>query len=64
MVPRGHFLCCDLLDAHEVCVLALGTVHGCIFLRECRVNLLRKILWSMPSPLINVYELMESRYWQ
>ena len=34
---------------------ALGTVHGCIFSRECTVSLLRKILWSMPSPLINAY---------
>lgn len=56
MHPRGHFLCCDFLDAHEVCVLTLGTVHGCIFLCECTVSLLRKILWSMPSPLINAYE--------
>ena len=47
-------MCCDFLDAHEVCALALGTVYGCIFVS---VNLLRKILWSMPSPLINVYEL-------
>ena len=28
MHPRGHFLCCDILDAHEVCVLTLGTGHG------------------------------------
>ena len=27
MHPRVHFLCCDFLDAHEVCVLTLGTGH-------------------------------------
>ena len=40
MHPWGHFLCCDFLDTHEVCILALGTVHGCMVCRGDRVIIL------------------------
>lgn len=60
MHPWGHFLCCDFLDTHEVCILALSMVA--FFFMS--VQLLRKFLWSIPSPLINAYELLESGSWR